>query len=114
MGLEERFHIEGADGPTFLPSHQFGYLMREYVRGKVTAGEALVAINHMLELNELPSDLTAAEKTDLDALRNSIDGAGSRLNKFARALEIEDVLGLGEQRVPGYATKAELKSKLGF
>jgi len=109
MALEDRFGASDAVTDDTIPAHQFSYLMREYVRGKVTAGEALVAINSWLE-----APLTSAEQVDLNTLRGLIDAEGTVLGKFAKSMEIGDVLGLMETDTPDYQTRAEVKSKLGF
>jgi hypothetical protein len=110
MGLEDRFAASDAVTEDTIPAHQFSYLMREYIRGKVTAGEALAAINSWLE-----TPLTSAEQSDLNVLRGLIDAEGPQiLGMLAKAIEIGDVLGLMEMDTPDYQTRAEVKAKLGF
>ncbi len=112
MGLEDRFKITEPGpygGNDLVGSQPFGSLLMEYARGNVTAGEAVTAFEFWIQ-----TPLTAQETTDLSAVRTLIDAGTTESQRILIAQQVKDALVLGEKVTPGYTTRAELKSKIGF
>jgi hypothetical protein len=114
MALEDRFHIREEASPLppgdQIPTHQFTFLLREYARGKITRAEALSAINGWVV-----NPLDTAEQGDLSAIADLIDAEGPQVGTMIlKAVEVGDVIGLGEIGTEGYATRAEIVAKIGF
>jgi hypothetical protein len=105
MGLYER--LLGTTADEKITVHQFQAVMGERARGALaTNAAARDAINSILQ-----QDLSASEEQEAITLLNTI--AGSATAKLARAKEIDDVLLLAESGVTGYATPAQVKTRLG-
>lgn len=126
--LIERLLVTDANGALFFPEpttrtkialHLLQAILAEWARGKITAAQALDALEAAG-----PPRLSAAEQTEAQNIVNLVTGiavSGSAAaiadGKASRALkikEIEDVLYAMEQRVPLYSTPAEVRSKLGI
>lgn len=109
MALYDRligFNDAGDRVDNKIPLHQFASLLAEFGRGKLTGQQAQDAI---VALTGAPLD--AAGIAEATTLLQTI--AGTAVAKLARAVEIQDVLILGEGRIVQYDTPAEIKVRLG-
>lgn len=87
--------------------HAFNSVLHERARGVLaTDAAARDCMNSMIN----PA-LDAAEEQEALTLLGTITGA--LVAKLQRALEINDVLILGEQQALGYATPTAIKARLG-
>lgn len=88
-----------------IPVHTFQALLGEFARGRITGAQAQAVIAAISG-----AALDAGEVTEAQALLASITGSVSA--KLARALEIDHVLLLAEQRAPGYSTPDLVAARL--
>lgn len=106
MSLYDR--LLGNDGFVKIPVHGFQAVLCEFARGQATGQQAQTAIAAMS--SGVPLD--AGEVTEATTLLATITAATGTMNKINRALEINDVLMLGELG-GGYTTVQAIKTRLG-
>lgn len=95
MGLYER--LVGEQNPKLSVHALIGFLA-EVRRGHLTGADAAAAL-----------ELTPAEVIEVQALLSRFTGAGALTRE-----EVQDVLLLAEQhRYPGYASAAQVRTRLG-
>ena len=89
-----------------IPAHQFQATLAEFARGRLTGAQAQAVISAASG-----SPLSPSEVTEAQALLATF--TGSAAVKLARAKEVDDVLMLAEDGLPGYDTVALVKTRLG-
>lgn len=107
MGLDARFlPNEGGESLEKVPAHQIAAILREYIRGEATRTAIETTVTNMWSL-------AGQEVTDLGALLDAVDAAGTTTNKLLLVIEFEDIVMLAESGVQ-YTTRAALKTRMGF
>ena len=99
MGLYER--LMGFEQPK-LPVHQFMGAMQEISLGNMTGAQGVTAFG-----------LSPAEATEASTLQATIAAEPTAVEKKVKAMEVERVLFLAEQRLVPFDTPAAVKTRLG-
>ena len=92
----------------------FTQLLREYVRGQVTAGEVKTQIEGALTA-DFGSEVTldSGDISDLTTLVGLIDVEPTTATKLLKTIEIEDILSIAEnRRFSLYNSRAKIRTRL--
>jgi len=107
VGLYDRL-MGTSDTVAKIPVHGFEATVGEYADGTLSGAEAQASI---VALSGAPLD--AGEIVEVQALIATVNAEVGIDAKQRRVAKINRVLLLGEARAPGYATPAEVATKLG-
>ena len=103
-----RYDVNGVKPDGAFPGHLFLWVLCERANGAVTNAQA----QQILEtLSRPPMVLDAAEQTDALSLLNWVMGA-SAATRHQRYLRLDSIIGLGQQRAPGYNSPSLVRAKL--
>jgi hypothetical protein len=103
MGLWERvLHYDTVPPRPSLSGHWLLAFLTELNRGQVTRAQVDAGLG-----------LDAAEAAELTTLIQTVTALPAGLQRLARAKEIEEVILLGEARLPPYDSVQAVKTRLG-
>jgi hypothetical protein len=99
--------ILGVDGAAKVPVHSFVATLGEFARGRMTGAQAQAAIEAVSGEPLAPDEVTTAQ-----GILASVTSAGNATARVLRAIEVNDVLLLGEAGA-AYTTPAAMADRIG-
>lgn len=113
MALIDRligYDAQGAAVVGHIGGHLFMWTLTERVAGRITDADARAILE-----NDSGAVLVGAEATDAQAILTWVmapTGTTQLQTRISRFLQVEAILGLGQNRAPGYDTPALVRAKL--